>query len=739
MPLDFNTPAQLRFLLMPTIHNRMNTINTFQDFFQDTFLKDQRFAGFRPSHFKTLYEARRHDVAKTPVNFDADDIQFLQQFPASFWAKASQKRYNLLFDALEKLHHERRQMGHEALAKAITTAMTTQNWSPLKRMMPDDLVAHMARHLRPALVREMNPRQIEIEADKLAHEFLKSKTDRVDDPGEVEFTFQANDFDVAQGKDISSERTRKTVTYLARPYLNRLYHKLERTKGLPHTPDSGLEGEGKYGYDLAEPKRSATADLPHATAGMKFPTPEQTRNRIRDFMNLNQHRMFGDLPQDAEWLPTKYTDLWSIQYAQDKLRKQIEARLRVGGQYEDNKELEGDARAMAKKQVIDLAKAGKLKGPPIPGKFPDGIPVEAVGPEGRERLVAPPLYLPHQLKDVKIKQADGSVKTVKREIPLVNPAHFFRELGSHDEDYEHETGRKKYGPDGRPIFRVPPDKLRGHEKQFVHVGHDGFIPTKHRQAAALDFNHNTEGRRHLTRGDEGYDQAFEKVFGSQRHVLLDAKNRLVPTTGAGFYEDILRGVLACINSGACGGATSHERAILLQNIEDVHQIVVQAMLADLGNEKLYERQGRQIYAKSKAANYIQKNQGAGGGTRRLRKLTQTGRDISLDATTAGKGGGQVSVADTLMAQMKDKDRLGGESGRVDTGDRQKPVGAAGDVANTKPMDVARPAARPLANDDTKARMKAILAKRRVGGAAPRAEPVPSAQTWTQPQKVVAVK
>src|ERR1019366_10393811 len=127
------------------------------------------------------------------------------------------------------------------------------------------------------------------------------------------------------------------------------------------------------------------------------------------------------------------------------------------------------------------------------------------------------------------------------------------------------------------------------------------------------------------------------------HVLLDAKNRLVPTTGAGFYEDIMRGVLACINSAACGGATSHERAILLQNIEDVHQIIVQAMLADLGNEKLYDRQGRLNYAKSKAANYIQKNQGQGGGTRRLRKLTQAGRDVSLDATTAGKEGGRVSI------------------------------------------------------------------------------------------------
>src|ERR1019366_1098803 len=101
------------------------------------------------------------------------------------------QRYDLLFDAIEKLHHERRGMGHEALAIAIVAAMTTQNWSPLKRMMPDDLVAHMARHLRLALVREMSPRQIGIEADKLAHEYLKTKTNRVQEPDEADFTFQA--------------------------------------------------------------------------------------------------------------------------------------------------------------------------------------------------------------------------------------------------------------------------------------------------------------------------------------------------------------------------------------------------------------------------------------------------------------------------------------------------------------------------------------------------------------------
>jgi hypothetical protein len=654
---------------------------SFSDFSNGSSLKEQPFAGFRPHHFKTLYEmAIRHDVAKMPVNFDEDDIEFLQQFPHAFWVKAHQQRYNLLFDALEKLHHERRQMGHDALKDAIIKAMTTQNWTPLKRLMTDDLVAHMARHLRPSLVKEMSPRQIDVEADKLAHEFIKTKTDRVEDPGEAEFVFQANDFDPEgdpHGKDTSSQRTRKTVTYVARPFLNRLYHKLERTRGLPHTPDSGLEGVGKFGYDLAEPIRSPNPEeLPHATSGMKFPSSDQMQNRIREYMNLNQHRMFGEFPKNAVWLPTKYADRWSIGYVQDKIRKALEARLRISGQYQDNKDLERDARAMAKKQIIELAKAGKLKGPPIPGRFPNGIPIEVEGLEGHERLIPPPLYLPHEAMPVKIKQPDGGVKIVKRQIPLVNPAHFFRELGSDQDDHETETGpsgeeRRKYGPDGQPIFRVPADKLRGHEKQFVHVGDDEFVPTKHR-GAALDFNHNTEGRQHLTRGDVGYDEAFEKVFGSQRKVVLGTRNRLVPTTGPGFYEDVMRGILMCYSSQACGGGTGHERAILTQNTEDLHQIIVQKMLMDLRNHRLYDPVGRVQYAKNKTSNYIQKDLGQGGGTRRLRKLTQTARTASLDATTTGKDGGQVGIADKLMSQAKaglpagipDKRGMGGR--RLDT-------------------------------------------------------------------------
>lgn len=698
------------------------TTRTFRDFFAKSFLSERTYERFEPHHFQKLYEmAMRHDVIKKPVNFDKDDIQFLSQFPHAFWIKAKQMRYQMLFDAIHKLHGKRREAGHEKIKAALINAIKNQDWSGVKGLMPDDKIERIARWLRPELVRRMSDKQIDIEADKLAHEHIKEGLDHLEEPGEeVPFTFKDVDIDET-GKNTSSNKTGQTVTYMAKPYLNRLYHKLERTKGLPHLKGSGLEGEvGKYGYDMAEPIESGNPEeLPHSTSGMKFPTPTQIRDRMRAFMNLNAHRIFGDLPEDAEWLPTGNQDVWSINYIKDEVRKQIESELRVSGKYEDNRELEADARKMARDRVIEMAKRGELKGPPIPGKFPDGIPIEF----SNGKLQPPPLYLPFRPTEVKVKNPQtGAVESKRRMIPVVNPASFFRELGSDDSDYEWEIDpaterpRKKYDDQGRPIFKVQKDKLRGHQGQFVHVDDDEFVPTKHKAGGAIDFNHNTEGRYHLTRGDEGYEEAFEKVFGDQRHVLMGARNKLVPSDSGGFYEDIMRGILLCYKSQACGGSSGHERAILLQNIEDVHQIIMQTMLMDLRNPKLYDEEGRVNYAKGKATNYIQKDQGQGGGTRRLRKLTQAARTASLDATTQGKEG-EVSIADKLLSQAKDKDKLrGGESeGPVRLQDRRGKGGRRLDTSghkNAYNLDNFRSAMRQLstlarAADSTSERAKQI--------------------------------
>ena len=61
-----------------------------------------------------------------------------------------------------------------------------------------------------------------------------------------------------------------------------------------------------------------------------------------------------------------------------------------------------------------------------------------------------------------------------------------------------------------------------------------------------------------------------------------------------------------------------------------------------------------------------------------------------------------------MAQIKDKDKLGGESGRLDARGGSDPGGVAR-IKQPSPGKV-----QPVASDDTKDRMRDILANRRAG-------------------------
>lgn len=635
---------------------------SFREFFGNSFNQEKAYRDFGARHFKLFYEMahRFHQMNSVPANFDEDDIEFLSQFPHDYWIKAKQARYQMLFDAVKKLHQVRQEEhGQEKLKQTIINAIETSDFEHLRGVIPDRNILSLQR-----MGKKMNARERENEAEKLSHDYVKEKTPHIEEPeSDVPFELKG-----------SSDRTvtRKPVTFMAKPFLNRLYHKLETTPGNPFHPESGLSGAGKYGLDMADPMDSRTIKsqdedgdetnitVPNSTAGMKFPTDTQIRDRMIDYFNLNAHRMFGNLPDDVEWKPVPgMQDTWSVGYVKEQLQKKIEGQLRVSGEkFEKESDLRKKAAELVKQHIVQMAQAGQLKGPPIPGQFPDGIPIKVEG----GKLVNPPLYLPYEMKDIKIRDANGKVTTTKKAVPVVKPAHFFRELGSEESDYEHEldsngqiTGKRKYNPDtGEPVYSVPEEKLRGHENQFVHVGDDEFQKKKHRAAGAIDFNADTEQVMHMTKGDPGWDQAWEKIFGDQRKVELDKNGRPVPTgSDSGFYEDIILGINKCLKGSACGGATHHEIEILQHNIEDFHQIVVMKMLNSMSDPSLYSQGGRIAFAYNKVSTIMQKDQGKGGGSRRKRNLTQSSRDTSFSA-----GGDEKNIEDDLMSQ------LAGGSGKI---------------------------------------------------------------------------
>ena len=47
------------------------------------------------------------EAPRIPLNFDKDDLEFLEQFPSNYWESAMSLRYHKLHDALIKLHEIR--------------------------------------------------------------------------------------------------------------------------------------------------------------------------------------------------------------------------------------------------------------------------------------------------------------------------------------------------------------------------------------------------------------------------------------------------------------------------------------------------------------------------------------------------------------------------------------------------------------------------------------------------------
>lgn len=679
------------------------TDNTFRNFFDIKTTEDKFYEKIDFGHFQKLQEmAMWGDVAKLPVNIDEDDIEFLSQFPQKFWANALKKRYDMLFDALEK-NHEERKTKMKPIQDAIENALETGDWDGLKGMIPDEKISNMMNRYQ-RMSRKIDPKE---EAEREAWEIVKPSTDRVESPGEVDFTFRQKDYDHENEVEIGSNK--KLHTFVANPLLNRLYHKLERTKKLPHLPDSGLAGKiGKYGYNMHNPIRGPKIfhvklkngdeieiiardekDVPDAvqakgyqktdilkngiklnsqlsnqTAGMKFPGEMTIDSRMSDFLNYNSHRAFGDLPENVKWLKAGQLDRSVIKHLEDKIQRKIEDELRRSGKYADEKQVRQAASKLVKERMIEMANAGKLKGPPIPGRFPEGLPVTVEN----GKLVPPPLYLPYQMKDVKVKDEKGGVVTQKRAIPIVNPAHFFRSLGSDEKDFTYDdNGKIKYDPTtGEPIWNqdlVNSGKLRGHDKKLVHVDDDEYKQNVHRAPGAYQFNHDSGGREYLSPGTEGYEDAYRKVFGDEGMGLEMAEltgfgkmTRIKRSDSGNFFKDILDGLKPCWTAGNCGNATSHEGSIIAANIDALHQMVAQKMAMTLRSEKLWgnteeAKKARRMFSNNVGGSYAQKDLGEGGGTRRLRKYSQ--QQQSLDGTSQGKES-EFKTQDATLANAVDK-------------------------------------------------------------------------------------
>lgn len=632
--------------------------SNFKDFFQDHFFRlDRKYVDISMKNI--LHEmAVPLDIAKLPIKPDKDDIEFLHQFPTKYWTQALHQRYSEDFaDALDELK-TRRAPVEKKLYGRLKLALHSGNYNSLQGVISAELMTRLNNgqygHVvgEDELTDQAATKLAELETEKAVPHIVWPPADSNLIPGYKRYKFK------------KSRNSSEVVTVVAKPFINRLFHKLGRTRDHEHHPESGLPSlgmtHGQYGYDLYDLKRGEE-DNPHATRGMRLPMPQEVGSRLRDYLAHNSHRMYGDLPEtgdDIVWKPVGdgrsiFKDNWSWKKVFDPLYSDFMSKLQTAepGEFQlpdgtkippaegfaTNSERTAAARKLANAEVIKKAEAGEIKGPPIPGIAPEGLPVRVKVVRGEKKIDAPPLYLPHKKgQKIRVETADG-VTTKTEDIPLINPAQYLRQLGSEDGDES-----------------IGEDQLRGHQKDYVHVPHNEYRKAKGYVASgSLHVNQNSGGRLYLDPSDPDYMDKKTEIEEGMGTCSLNKDNRPVTGSGEGtYFYDIIKGIWNCINSQSCGGATEHEKAILRDSVTDLHTMVYQRMMMNLRDEKLETAQGRRKFAKGITANWAQQDLGKGGDTRRKRRLTEKGRTMSLDATATGGSGDSLSLADSIQSNMK---------------------------------------------------------------------------------------
>lgn len=273
-----------------------------------------------------LEMARVFSQPRVPVNLDADDIDFLKQFKYEDQKTAITQRYNYLFEALKSLHERRKShTGMVDLQNNIITALSkeitnlkqnidakesiefkklySKNTDEKIRIDKEEILSLRERIIRIVKNKgKISEEDIKEEAERIAYDHARAKIGGLPESEDERKPFRL-------GK--SKKNPERTV--FAKPYLNRLYHKLERTVGEEHINDQIKKflGEvGKYGFDLSEPKEIQVADDEtdgkkmdvKTTRGMRFPVHENNKRRINHYQQLLAHRMFGEIPNDVYWI-----------------------------------------------------------------------------------------------------------------------------------------------------------------------------------------------------------------------------------------------------------------------------------------------------------------------------------------------------------------------------------------------------------------------------------------------------
>lgn len=363
----------LFYIIVSLIDEKKVSMLNFKRFFENLLFSES------PSFMHMLLEGR-HDIITRPVNIDKNDIRFLEQFPPTHWAQALYQRFNMLHQALKEFYATEVSSNYEGLAKRIEAAIQNPSLiNGLIGILPPEQASDLrdlATRRRYALshqIPEMNDKEIQIEAEKIAHESLISQkrddfVNRLKNMKPQHFRVNGGYFNQQKQKRQGGAKTQEIIE--AYPMLDALYEKLDK----------------EYGFDLAFPEGSPEQSTA-ITEGLKFPSLDQLEQVVKNYLNANYHRVFGELDdKDAVWYQH---DLQDNRIADEYLKelkdhfvKTLKGRdddqAKSNPKYErmSSAELNKAAEEEAEREFYRLAQSGQLKSAPDPSRHPAGAPLQ---------------------------------------------------------------------------------------------------------------------------------------------------------------------------------------------------------------------------------------------------------------------------------------------------------------------------------------------------------------------------
>ena len=590
---------------------------------------------------RTLLEfARRGEVVRSGILLDSEDIEFLEQFPPKFWIRAVYERYhNDLYNALKQRHDVRVEM-RRSIVRLLEKALVSGDFSDLESR-PDLFSAETIKQLSDKYdsdwrsdyrtfgrdrFKEAAKNAAEQEAYYLSERLQQDVPNPIGDSRTYEF------------------KSRNTTTRItANPFINRLVHKLERTKGEPHSPDVGLAEDehpvGMYGFDLDDPQKG-DGKIPHSTRGMQLITYDMAKKAVGKLLRHNFHRYYGELPNPGDEVGGKKIVSWKPVSAEkgelpdntieEEKLSEIKRSLmpKIGNKFtsfrtnqislilkdgttvrkpansttvvfkepgnippmkhavktssEFDKFVEKIATKEFKWMLRHDPELSSMSGPPIPGhpQHESGTPIS-------EKQI---VHLPHFKKTLIVNG-----KEVTYELPFVRPASFFRMA----DDQDHESSRS------------------GYRKSIVPIDHDDYVKTPGHGGAAMHPNQNKPREYALPFGVPGHLDLMSEIFGEMRKFGKDHPK--YPDC----YEDIIKGAERAINNMSRGVRQS-ERSAVENNIIEIHDIVLSWMKKNLSQEFMKTSEGRKEYAKNTVLRILQQDI-HGGKTARRRALERAAR------------------------------------------------------------------------------------------------------------------